>query len=1138
MRNKNRRWIISLFVIMIGVASHLYGQSIADRSTGYSSVFQSQSSATLLDKTFTIDKVEGGLEQVLRRIEKESGVTFVYRQELLTPYENIEINEPITSTVGAFLDKIFQGIPLAYLASENYIIISNESSLQSVAPDTVTGTVTDATSNETLPGVNIMVKSTNVGTSTDGSGNYTLLVPSSQDTLVFSFIGYETVEEPINGRSTINVEMRQSTSEMDEVIVTGVLERDNESFTGSHVTVDNEELQRAGNDNVFQSLRNVDPSFNILEDLSAGSDPNALPDLQLRGQSTFEADQTELDQNLKANFLKKPNQPLFILDGFKSSAEEIFDLEMNRIESVTILKDASAKALYGSQAANGVVVVETKKLYATDPVISYNNKVRLELPDLSSYNLTNSMEKLRAERIDGLYDPDLNNGQTAIELQQLYNARRKLALQGLDTDWMAKPLRNGIGQEHSLAVELGTEDLKVRGNVSFGDEQGVMKGSYRQNLGGNIKASYRAGDVLLRNTMRINKNSTQDSPYGTFNQYARMNPYWRATNQNGSIPYYAETGPGGGQFTNPLYNSTLDTEITTSYLNFTNNFYLEWNILPKLKTTARVGVNTWNTEADEYYPAEHTRFENEFDINQKGSYQVNNGERTNVSGDLNVKYTNEVGKHFYLGNVGFNIREEQFSEVVHQVEGFPSQNLNDVTFGRRYPEGSSPTGISSIDREIGFLAIGSYMYDSRYMTDVTVRTSASSQFGADKRWAQFWSLGLGWNVHNESFMEVLDFLDRFKIRGSVGSTGNQNFNTNASIATYNYYLETNYDNQLGSFASNLANPALQWETKFDYNAGFDANIGNLTMRFDYYESYTENLVTDLSLPPSTGFSSVKENIGEIKNSGFELSASYLVWQSRDGFLSVNASGATNENEIINLSEAMQNYNDRIEEQAAQQNNSDPVIKYEDGRSMNDIWAVRSLGIDPATGNEIYLTRDGNTTYQYNPQDMVVVGNSQPKYRGNFGFNGEYKGFGASVIFRFLGGGQMYNQTLVNKVENVNMNFNVDKRVLTGRWKEPGDNADFKRLGEYCAPNPDGSCSPVQARTRPTSRFVQDYNRLDIAAVNVDDNFRPSFLDKLGLRRLKIGVNMNEVATFSSVQIERGTQYPYARNLTFSLNATF
>jgi hypothetical protein len=381
-------------------------------------------------------------------------------------------------------------------------------------------------------------------------------------------------------------------------------------------------------------------------------------------------------------------------------------------------------------------------------------------------------------------------------------------------------------------------------------------------------------------------------------------------------------------------------------------------------------------------------------------------------------------------------------------------------------------------------------------------------------------------------------VDRFKIRGSLGSTGNQNFNTNASIGTYNYYLDTNYDNLLGSFVNNIANPALQWESKFDYNAGFDAEVGNLNLTFDYYESYTENLVTDLSLPPSTGFDFVKENIGEIKNSGFELKASYLVWQGQDGFLSFNASGATNENEIINLSEAMENYNNRIEEQAAQRNNSDPVIKYEDGRSMNAIWAVRSLGIDPATGNEIYLTRDGNTTYQYNPQDMVVVGNSQPKYQGNIGFNGEYKGFGASVILRFLGGGQIYNQTLVNKVENVNIIYNVDRRVLTGRWKEPGDNSDFKRLGEYCADNGDGTCSSVQARTRPTSRFVQDYNRLDIAAINLYYNFSPDFLDKFGVRRLKLGFNMNEVATISSVQIERGTQYPFARNMTFSLNATF
>jgi TonB-linked SusC/RagA family outer membrane protein len=1141
MINRYGRWGILFFVLFIGIILPISAQSVSDMSSAYTALKQDRS-YSLLEKTVTVNHAEGSLEEVLKQVEKNTGVTFVYRQELVKPYYDVKIERRMTTTMDFVLRQLLHGLPLSYLASDDYIIITQSESMEVAAPDTVRGLVSDESSGETLPGVNILVKGSTIGTSTGGDGTYEIIVPSLQDTLQFSYIGFETQEVPINGRTQVNAQLRQTTSTLSEVVVTGVFDREGESFTGSHATVGGERLMRAGTDNVIDALRNLEPSMVVMDNLLQGSDPNTLPDIQLRGTSTFPQTVDEIDSGLKANFLKQPNQPLFILDGFESTVQEIFDLDMNRVESVTILKDASAKALYGSRASNGVIVVETKKLYATKPVITYNNRLGVELPDLSSYNLTNAFEKIEAERIDGVYDPNLNNADDKVELQQLYNSRMRLAMQGLDTDWMAKPLRNALSQEHSISAEIGTEELKLLGSLSFSDDQGVMKGSNRQNLSGNINVSYRVGAVLLRNSTRVTQNNSADSPYGTFNQYARMNPYWTAENPDGSIPYYAEIGPSGERFTNPLFNSTLNTNIESEYLNFVNNFYLEWSILPKLQTTARFGISRRNTSADEYYPAGHTRFDNFVGVDaitRKGTYQLNNGERNQLSGDLNLRYSNQYKEHFYLGNIGFNVREDQYSELVHRVEGFPSDRLQSPTFGRSYALDSSPTGIEGINREIGFLAIGSYMYDEKYLADATFRTNASSQFGSDKRWAKFWSLGLGWNMHNEAFMENISFINRFKIRGSLGSTGNQNFNTNASIGTYNYYLDANYDGFLGSFVNNLANPGLQWETKFDYNAGFDSEIGNLTIRFDYYESYTENLVTSLSVPTSTGFRSVNENIGKIKNSGIEVNTSYLVWRGSKGFLSLNASLATNSNEIIELSEAMRNYNRAIEEQAARQSNSTPLVKYVDGRSMNAIWAVPSLGIDPATGNEIYIDRNGNITYQYDPRDMRVVGNNMAKYRGNFGFNGEYKGFGAGLIFRYLGGGQIYNQTLVDKVENVDMNYNVDRRVLTGRWQEPGQDADFKRLGTYCE-DPEGTnvCQSTQARTRPTSRFVQDLEQLDIASINVYYNFSPQTLDALGVTRLRLSFNMNEVATFSTVRVERGTQYPFARNMTFSLSATF
>src|SRR5690606_27457228 len=329
-----------------------------------------------------------------------------------------------------------------------------------------------------------------------------------------------------------------------------------------------EELRRNGNANLFQALKNISPSM-VLDNFDMGSNPNTMPDIQIRGTSTFPTQETGISAGLKGNYLKNPNERLFILDGFETSVERIFDLDMNRIESVTILKDAASKALYGSKAANGVIVIETTKLSSTKPLVTYNTSLDIEMPDLTSYNLTNAMEKLEAERIDGMYIASPNGGPAEqVRLNQLYNQRKKVAMEGLDTYWLAKPLQDGIGQKHALSVELGGNDLRVIGDLAYRDVTGAMIGSSRKNLSGSVSASYRLSNLLFRNIVSVVDNNSAESPYGQFSDYVKMNPYWRAENADGSIPYYSEAAPegqGNNPYTNPLYNSTLNSKITDGY---------------------------------------------------------------------------------------------------------------------------------------------------------------------------------------------------------------------------------------------------------------------------------------------------------------------------------------------------------------------------------------------------------------------------------------------------------------------------------------------------------------------------------------------------------------------------------------------
>ncbi len=622
-----------------------------------------------------------------------------------------------------------------------------------------------------------------------------------------------------------------------------------------------------------------------------------------------------------------------------------------------------------------------------------------------------------------------------------------------------------------------------------------------------------------------------------------MNPYWRAENLDGTIPFYAEDFNVVNQFeiTNPLYNSTLNNKNEQSYNNFTNNLYLEWMPIEGLRSTARIGIDTKSSDADEFYSAKHTKFDSYFDsdIDRKGSYQVNHGKSTYLSGDLNINYSKQIAKNYLFANLGYNISERNYVERVYFAEGFPSDRLQDIIFARNYALDTRPAGLNGISRDMGFLAAVSYMWDDRFISDFTYRTNASSQFGADKRWASFWSAGLGWNLHNEKWISELGVVDQFRVRGSLGATGNQNFNTNASIATYKYALSAYYNGFPGSQLMNMVNPGLQWESSFDYNGGLDLKLGPVGLRADYYQRFTKNLLADITIPNSTGFDLVKDNLGKIKNTGLELYVNYAAWQRGRNFVSLQFGIETNTNKIVELSNSMKAYNDRMDAIASDRGKNKPIKKYQDGMAMDAIWAVPSLGIDPATGNEIYIRQDQSTTYLWNASDMIVAGIARPKYQGTFGLQAEYNGIGLSVTARYLGGGQLYNQTLVDRVENVDMVYNVDKRVLTGRWLEPGQSALYKRLGEYNIQNENGSTTPAQELTRATTRFVQNRNELDIAAINIYyDFYSQSWLQKAKLQRLRAAFNMNDVAKFSSIEIERGLSYPFSRTVSFSLTATF
>jgi hypothetical protein len=392
-------------------------------------------------------------------------------------------------------------------------------------------------------------------------------------------------------------------------------------------------------------------------------------------------------------------------------------------------------------------------------------------------------------------------------------------------------------------------------------------------------------------------------------------------------------------------------------------------------------------------------------------------------------------------------------------------------------------------------------------------------------------------MHRISAVQNLNVFQVLKIRGSMGYTGSQNVYSYNSIATYDY-RDITYSGYKGAVLKGLPNPNLDWQKVMDYNIGLDANLldDKLSLRFDVYEKTTDNLLQSVDATPSTGFSSYMANIGKTVNKGVEVAVRYQVFNNpaKNSYVNVSVTGTSIKNRLVKLSDAFASYNSAVDQNASmtEQLQTKPVVRFYEGQSLDAIWAMRSLGIDPATGEEVFLDARGNITYDWSASDLAIVGDLQPKLNGTLGINAGYKGITLSVMGNYKVGGQLYNATLVERVENIDGRSNLDKRIYDA-WSKPGDIAIYRK------PLITTNSTPTHSLTRPTSRFVQNNDEFYLSSVNLGYDFmNKAFLRKLSLQRLRVTGTMNDVLRISTIETERGTNYPFTRNFSFALNASF
>lgn len=1014
----------------------------------------------------------------------------------------------------------------------------------------ITGTVTDQNGKK-LIGVSVYPKNNMTeGGSTNIEGAYTISVSNLNDVLVFSYVGMQTTEVKMKpGITVYNAKLNDATQIEKVTVNAGIVVRDKTGFTGSYSTFNQEELKSVGRVNVLQSLKTLDPSFVIVDNDFAGSDPNVMANIELRGKSALTVIQDD------ASTTSNANMPLFMIDGFEASLREVNDLDMNRVESITILKDAGSTAIFGSKGGNGVIVIETIKPKEGELMITYNGDIQVAWADLSSYNMMNAREKLEFEKQAKLYgeDPTIPS-KTTHDFFEKYYEKLRLVERGQDTYWLKYPLRTGINHGHSLSIGGGGEKVTYQLAANYRNNQGVMKGSGRETAGTSIRVSYRHSNFNVSNLLSVSGVTGKDGAWTTgnaFSDFANANPYYIPYDDEGVLmKFLAQQRFGAGFFTNqkeyaanPLYNAHLNSMKNDKSFSFSNKLGLEWRPIKNLRLNSNLELYRATNHNKQYIDARHTKYYTT-PADQKGEYSSSHGNTWKYAANFSATYSMLLNEAHTISLTGRASVEERHNwGDSYSVRGF-SEGVDAVASYGSFVDKSTPGYSDNLSRGTSFMGILHYNFKQRYLFDFNINSDGTTTFGRNNPFTTNWAVGLGWNIYKEAFAENWDWMDELKLRGSYGTNGNQNV-TIVNSTIYKYNSSPNVFGQ-SSFLSEYANRDLDWMKVTKISAGIDLTLlkKKLQLNFDVYESKTDPMVIPLPLPPSSGQSTLSTNLGYMKTRGLEFKASYRVWSdaTKNALFSVRATGSMTKSKYGGMGDVFKSINKKLLDGGSDlsilkgettEKLANQLIRYRDDANPDAFWAVRSLGIDPATGREVFLTKDGVPSFVYNKEDEIEYKARSPKMQGVITLTFNYKKLKTSFNFRYYINGYRLNNALYNKVENITeatLMYNQDKRALYDRWQAPGDVARFKAIKLIVDNN---------EKTYMSTRFIQRESYFKGEGFRISwDCSDYNWVKAARMKDLEVGVSMTDIFEISTIKAERGYSYPFQRAVSFTLSTRF
>jgi TonB-linked SusC/RagA family outer membrane protein len=927
----------------------------------------------------------------------------------------------------------------------------------------ISGKVTSTEDGTSLPGVNVVVKGTTNGTVTDAEGNYKISVPSSGGSLVFSFIGLSTTEVEIGDRTTVDVSLSQDVQQLSEVVVTGYGTQDRKTLTSSITSVSAKDIAGVPMASPDQMLQGRAVGVQVS---SASGTPGGGVSVRVRGSTSINAS----------------SDPLYVVDGIPIVSSNlsavglggqltnpIADLNPADIESMEILKDASATAIYGARAANGVVLITTKRGKNQKPKIEVNTYTGVQ----SLWRKPSVVDGPTFERL--INESRANNGQS-----QLYPNPDA----ALNTDWMGQIFQEAPMNNVDLSVSGGSDKVKYMTSFNYFKQDGINKPSVFDRKTGRINLDYSATDKLRIGTSILYSRNFRNRVRNDNNIFGAIGAaYFLPTNQ----PIF---NPDGSYlkfsiFENPVAAvNEVDIGMVTNRV--LANVYGEYEIAEGLLFRSTFSVDYNNVKEDR------------FDNSKLNTGSATNGDASSiVTIDDNwiwenvLSYQKKFGEHNFNSLVGYSMQENYFERTQANGQQFPSDEFRRIASAAVQTSSSSATGWGIT----GIFARLNYDYKGKYLATVNVRRDASSRFGTANQAATFPSFALGWNVKKEGFMNNVSFISTLKPRLSWGITGNQN-----GIGDFQSFGlwggGANYTDFPGTAPLQLANPNLKWETTAQTNIGLDVSFMNdrWKLTFDYYDKQTKDLLLAVPVPRTTGFNELVQNFGEMENKGFELGIAGVLVNKGDLFVDFSFNVSQNRNLIKKLAAPFNQF-------------TRDVIRLEQGVPLSSFWLHDQIRVDPETGLSIYRTVNGEAAVNSSDfnagRDRFIVGNAQPDFFGGFNSNVRFKGFDFNMFWQFTVGNDQLNWVRFFQEHGGTRNTGYVKSQLAA-WKSPGDITDIPR---QLAVNYRGDLRP--------SRFLEDGSFMRLKNITLGYTLNSEITRKIGVTRLRVYISSQNLLTFTN-----------------------